>query len=173
MPARTAAHPTHPPAETSDGVAEVEAALTRMMRQAARPATWRKVAAASGFSLDRAEYLTLARIEEASSTGPVRLTDLAEAMGLDISTVSRQVRSVADAGLVERTCDPRDQRASRLALTTSGRSTLARARRASQEAMSKLLVTWSIDDRRTLARLVDRLVEQIAAMGNSDPGPTR
>ncbi|MHB1925017.1 MAG: MarR family transcriptional regulator, partial [Acidimicrobiales bacterium] len=71
------------------------------------------------------------------------------------------------------TCDPRDQRASRLALTTSGRSTLARARRASQEAMSKLLVTWSIDDRRTLARLVDRLVEQIAAMGNSDPGPAR
>ena len=173
MHSKTAGQPTHAPEGSSDGVAEVEAALTRMMRQAARPATWKKVAAASGFGLDRAEYLTLARIEEASAAGPVRLTDLAEAMGIDISTVSRQVRSVADAGLVERTCDPRDQRASRLRLTPAGRSTLSRARRTSQEAMSKLLVTWSVADRRTLAELLDRLVEQIAAMGSADPGPVR
>ncbi|MHB1444359.1 MAG: MarR family winged helix-turn-helix transcriptional regulator [Acidimicrobiales bacterium] len=173
MPSKTAGQPTPAPEGSADGVAEAEAALTRMMRQAARPATWRKVMAAGGFSLDRAEYLTLARIEEASAAGPVRLTDLAEAMGIDISTASRQVRSVAEAGLVERTCDPQDQRASRLRLTPAGRSTLARARRASQEAMSKLLITWSVADRRTLARLLDRLVEQLAAMGTADPGPLR
>jgi DNA-binding MarR family transcriptional regulator len=118
---------------------------------------------AAGLSLDRSGYVTLARIEEAAAAGPVRLTDLAEATGFDISTVSRQVRAVTEAGLVERTCDPADQRASHLRLTPAGKDTLDRARRASQEAMAELLCSWSVNERRTLARLLERLVGQIAA----------
>src|SRR5579875_1219901 len=101
-----------PDSAATDGVAEVERVLTRLIRQANRPSWWRRLATAGGVSLERVEYATLARIEEASGRGGARLTDLAEAMGLDISTVSRQVRTVEAAGLVERRCDPVDQRAS-------------------------------------------------------------
>lgn len=156
-----------------DGVVEAEAALTRMMRQAARPSMWRKLAAAGGLSLDRAAYLTLVRIEEADPDAGARLTSLAEAMGIDISTVSRQVRAVELAGLVERTCDPSDHRASRLRLTPLGRSTVDRARQVSQAAMRQLLESWTIEERRTLAGLVERLVDQMAAFAPVEMAASR
>ena len=167
MPSPPAAPTAHLP-RSDDGTAAVEAALIRMLRQAGRPATWRRVALAAGLSLDRSGYVTLARIEEAAAAGPVRLTDLAEATGFDISTVSRQVRAVTEAGLVERRCDPADQRASHLRLTPAGQATLDRARQASQEAMAELLASWTVDERRNLADLLDRLVGQIAASGNQE-----
>lgn len=163
MPLSSTASPPPAPAPDDAGIVEVEAALTKMIRQAARPATWRRMAHAAGLGLDRSGYITLARIEEAAATGPVRLTDLAEATGFDISTVSRQVRTVTEAGLVDRSCDPADQRAHHLRLTPAGQDTLDRARRASQESLSEMLASWSVKERQTLARLLDRLVGQIAA----------
>jgi DNA-binding MarR family transcriptional regulator len=50
--------------------------------------------------------------------------ELAERTGLDPSTVSRAVGSLVDLGLVERQADPRDGRASVLALTDAGRTAL-------------------------------------------------
>ena len=158
--------PTSPPlapAPDDAGVVEVEAALTKMIRLSARPATWRRMAQTAGLGLDRSGYITLARIEEAAASGPVRLTDLAEATGFDISTVSRQVRAVIETGLVERSCDPSDQRAHHLRLTPAGQETLDRARRASQESLAEMLASWSVKERQTLARLLHRLIGQIAA----------
>lgn len=163
MPLSQTAAPPRAPSPEDEGIVEVEAALTKMIRQSARPATWRRMAQSAGLGLDRSGYITLARIEEAAANGPVRLTDLAEATGFDISTVSRQVRAVTEAGLVERSCDPSDQRASHLRLTPAGKATLDRARKASQDALSEMLSTWSVKERQTLARLLDRLVGQIAA----------
>ena len=50
---------------------------------------------------------------------PVRPTDLAASMGLDISTVSRHLAQLHRAGLVERTPDPDDRRAQRVQLSPS------------------------------------------------------
>lgn len=145
---------------------EAERALTTLMRHAARPSLWRRLAAASGVFLDRVEYSTLVRIEEAGAGGTARLTDLAELMGLDLSTVSRQVRNLEQAGLVRRSCDAQDQRVSRLHLTGAGQDTLNRARSARQDAMRKLLGAWTPEDRSALAALMGRLVRDMAAMAS-------
>jgi DNA-binding MarR family transcriptional regulator len=128
-----------------------------------RPAFYRWLGGAGGVHLDRADYGVLVRIDEAAA--PVRMTDLAESLGIDISTVSRNVRGLERAGLVQRTGDPADQRASRLSLSDEGQDVLCRVRRTRQEAMRNLLADWSETDRALLARLVSRLSDDMDALG--------
>lgn len=146
----------------ADPVAAVEHAMTRLMRQANRPAVYRTLLADAGFPMDRADYGVLVRIGEAAA--PVRLTDLAEVLGVDISTASRQVRDLERAGLVERSGDPDDQRASRLRLSAPGEDALNRVRAARQHATRNLLEGWSRDDQLRLARLVGRLAERMEGL---------
>jgi DNA-binding MarR family transcriptional regulator len=139
-------------------VVVVEHALTRFMRQATRPAVGKWLSDVGGVSLDRADYVALVRIDEAE---PVRLTELAEILGIDLSAVSRQVRDLVESKLVERSKDAFDQRASQLRLTNEGRALLGRVRLARQEAMRRLLAGWSESDQRDLARLVARLASDM------------
>ena len=148
--------------DTDDALAELERALTRLVRQMTRPAFYRWLAAAGGVHLDRADYGVLVRIDEAA---PVRMTDLAESLGIDISTVSRNVRGLERAGLVQRTGDPADQRASRLSLSDEGQDMLRRVRSTRQDAMRHLLADWTETDRALLARLVARLSDDMDALG--------
>lgn len=143
---------------SEDPLAELERALTRLLRQMTRPAFYRRLAAAGGVHLDRADYGVLVRIDEAA---PVRLTDLAESLGIDISTVSRRVRDLERTGLLARTVDPCDQRASRLSLSPEGQDILTRVRRTRRQAMRGLLADWSETDRADLARLISRLAEDM------------
>jgi DNA-binding MarR family transcriptional regulator len=145
-----------------DALVEVERALTRLLRQMTRPAFYRWLAAAGGVHLDRADYGVLVRIDEAA---PVRMTDLAESLGIDISTVSRHVRGLERSGLVQRTGDPDDQRASRLSLSEEGQDVLRRVRRTRQEAMRRLLAEWSEADRAQLAQLIVRLSDEMDSLG--------
>ncbi len=146
------------PEAVPDPVAAVEHAITHLMRQATRPAVAKWLAAIGGVSLDRSDYVALARIEQAA---PLRPTELAEALGVDLSTVSRQVRDLVQSGLVERSDDPVDQRACRLRLTGEGLALLARVRQARQAAMRRLLADWTESDQLTLARLVGRLADDM------------
>ena len=150
-----------PRSRTSDPLAELERGLTRLLRQMTRPAFYRWLAAAGGVHLDRADYGVLVWIAEAA---PVRLTDLAESLGVDISTVSRRVRDLERAGLVRRSGDPADQRAFRLSLTAEGEDILGRVRRTRQEAMRRLLAGWSEGDRAQLACLLGCLSDEMEAL---------
>jgi DNA-binding MarR family transcriptional regulator len=71
--------------------------------------------------------------------------------------VSRQVAHLVDLGYVERRPDPADRRAYHLALTEAGARALETRRRARDEHLAHLTRNWTDDDRRTLARLLDRL----------------
>ena len=148
--------------DTGGLLAEVERAITRMMRQATRPAFYRALMAAAGTQLDRAEYAVMLRIAEGA---PLRVTQLADVLGIDISTVSRQVRELEKGGLVERSGDPDDQRASQLRLTDEGQHVLNRVLAARQESMRNLLDGWSREDQVRLTRLVGRLADRMEMVG--------
>ena len=62
--------------------------------------------------------------------GPLRVSALAEALGLDTSTASRHVRQLEDGGYLDRTGDPGDRRAFQVRLTRRGRAALDQAMRA-------------------------------------------
>jgi len=140
-------------------IEEIEHALTRIVRMAHLPRLHERLAAASGVDLERTAYPILARVGD---EGVIRLTDLSAAMGLDTSTVSRQVQHLTAKGLVERTPDPDDGRASVLSLTRAGRDALARIRAVRRDLLDSVFEGWTQKDQRDLARLLGRLTSAFA-----------
>ena len=136
----------------------IEQALTRLIRRGNQPRVHERLAARAGVTLDRAAYAALCRVHEA---GPLRLSELAARMGVDASTASRQVQQLERAGLVGRVGDPADRRASLLELTAEGDRVLARMRQARRDRLAQVLEGWSRADRRTLAAMLSRLVDDL------------
>lgn len=136
----------------------MEAALLALVRHARLTPVHERVSAETGVRLDRAGYLTLARI---SDHEPVKLSVLAERLGVDRSTASRQVQYLRESGLVDAEADPRDGRAAFLTLSRGGRAVLSRIREDRHHAYEKAMAGWSEADRSALASLLSRLVEDL------------
>jgi len=95
-----------------------------------------------------------------------RITELAECSRLDISTVSRHVKSLEEAGHIIRIEDPDDRRVSRLLITEQGRALYDAAMAARSAALDRGLSTWSEQERRTLARLITKLAGSLGTRGD-------
>jgi DNA-binding MarR family transcriptional regulator len=137
---------------------DIEHALTRLIRRGNQPRVHERLAARAGVPLDRAAYAALCRVHEA---GPLRLSELAARMGVDASTASRQVQQLERTGLVGRVGDPADRRASLLELTAEGDRVLAKMRQARRASLAQVLGGWSRADRRKLATVLTRLVDDL------------
>ncbi len=110
---------------------------------------------ACGRPLERAAYGVLARI--VSGEPAARLSALAADLCVDLSTVSRQVAALEAAGLVRRTPDPTDRRASLIEATETGAEVFARNREKWLGALRGLLADWTLAERQEFARLFARL----------------
>ncbi len=93
--------------------------------------------------------------------GPLRVSALAEAVGLDISTASRHVRQLEAGGLLDRTGDPDDRRAFQVRLTRRGRAALDQAMRARAGVLDRATADWPEEDRAALTTLMTRLAESL------------
>lgn len=133
--------------------AEVERALTQVARSILRLEVPRH-ALPEGASLDRAGYWLLFRI---SSSAPVRLSELADSVALDLSTVSRQMSHLVSAGLVVREPDPDDGRACLLSLSELGWTVLEAVSEARRQVLAEAVDDWSEAQRRSLAAGLVRL----------------
>ncbi|HXA28434.1 MAG TPA: MarR family transcriptional regulator [Candidatus Angelobacter sp.] len=96
--------------------------------------------------------------------GPTRLTDLADALWLDKSTVTRQIATLEAAGLAHRVPDPSDGRAALVGLTDEGRDLLSRVRQGRREGLRQTLSEWSADDVARFAALLERFNREIEAV---------
>jgi DNA-binding MarR family transcriptional regulator len=101
--------------------------------------------------VERAAYAILARLHD---TGPLRPGALAAHFHLDASTISRQVASLEQAGLITREPDAEDRRACRLRLTGHGRTVLTTTRAERRGVVRELLQSWSPEDLATFASLL-------------------
>ncbi len=149
-----------------DQIARIEAALVLLVRRANDPRGNKSINRAAGIDIERAGAVMLARVEELE---PARLSDLADAAGVDISTASRQVARLVDDGYVERSADPDDRRASAHRLTPKGRDVRERLKTARRGWFEDVLADFDTDERRLLATLLERLVEHM----QPDDGPSR
>ncbi|MEU3569876.1 MarR family transcriptional regulator [Kitasatospora sp. NPDC036755] len=104
-------------------------------------------------ALDRAAYLLLDRLER---HGPANVKALAEALGVDSSTVTRQVAPLVAAGLVGRVQDPADRRAVRLALTSHGVGRLTEVRDGRAELTRRLVADWPPEEQHAFCALLSR-----------------
>ncbi|MPQ98755.1 MarR family transcriptional regulator [Modestobacter sp. I12A-02628] len=104
--------------------------------------------------LDGAAYGLLVLLDD---SGPLRASDLVAKLGLDKSTVSRQVASLVAAGLVDRAPDPDDGRAHVLSTSPEGHRRLSEIRDARRARWEADLSDWPSSDVATLAELLGRL----------------
>ena len=104
--------------------------------------------------LDGAAYGLLVLLDDA---GPLRASDVVARLGLDKSTVSRQVASLVELGLVDRAADPDDGRAQVLSTSEEGHRRLSRLRDARRARWEADLSDWETTDVATLATLLGRL----------------
>jgi DNA-binding MarR family transcriptional regulator len=119
--------------------------------------------------LDGAAYGLLALLEDA---GPLRASDLVTRLGLDKSTVSRQISSLVDLGLVDRTADPVDGRAQVLEPSAEGSVRLSRIRDVRRARWESDLGDWPAADVATLGELLARLNRLGEAREAAEPPAT-
>jgi DNA-binding MarR family transcriptional regulator len=91
----------------------------------------------------------------------LRVSGLAEVVGVHPSTVSTQVRPLIEAGLVRSAPDPGDKRAARLSITTDGIRLCELVRERGAHNWGRVLSGWSADDLRQLAALLRRVHDDV------------
>ena len=137
---------------------ELELQLAMMARRLSKPV---RLHGPSGFTvLDRPAYQALWRIVE---EGPLRPTTLAGMLEVDLSVVSRQVRSLEDAGFVRRQTDPQDARAALVSATEAGREAFGRTKQQRTEVLDEVLAGWPEDEREVFVTLLSRFNDQLEA----------
>lgn len=117
--------------------------------------------------MDRAAFLLLHRLE---NEGPLGVKALAGAMGIDSSTVTRQVAPLVDQGLVRRVPNPDDGRAVVLALTPAGRLRLEQVRESRRGFVADLTSEWSREEREVFTVLLTRLNTTLRERNKTLPG---
>jgi DNA-binding MarR family transcriptional regulator len=147
---------------------QVEWALTRLLQWSLRGEVQRRVLEASPVQMTPALSHTLAQVVQ---DGPLRLSDLAERLAIDASTLTPRVQQLAAAGLVRRVCDPRDGRAAQLEATEVGRSAFAALHAARRRLVEQALAGLSPPQRQAVARQLASLTDRLTACPFGDEGP--
>jgi len=96
--------------------------------------------------------------------GPLRVSDVAHRLGVDLSVASRQIASLAAEGYVERREDTRDRRAQLVAVTRSGRKVLRESHRRMVAGFTRVLEGWSDEDVDALTSGLERLRDDFARL---------
>ena len=94
--------------------------------------------------------------------GPLRVSDVAQRLAIDLSVASRQVRPLIEAGYVESRPDENDARATLLSSTADGHRVLEESHRRMVDAFGHVLRDWSAEDVAALAESLERLREDFA-----------
>ena len=112
-------------------------------------------------AVERATYILLVHLVK---DGPQRAGALAESVHSDPSTISRQIAQLVKLGLVERTADPEDGRATLLAATTEGVRVFQENRRSRNERIAALIAPWDPAERTLFAELLGRFTTDFELM---------
>ncbi len=108
--------------------------------------------------LDRALFPLLVGIER---FGPIGVVDLADRIGRDYTTVSRQVAKLESLGLVERRQNPVDRRLRETVITSKGKAMTDAVDAARGRMGRAIFATWDAREMDELVRLVRKFADAI------------
>jgi DNA-binding MarR family transcriptional regulator len=141
--------------------AEIADALLAMARVMNQVRAHENLCRHAGVELDRGGAALLYKLF--ADGEDVRITELAERLGIDPPAVTRKVQQLERSGLLSRAADPEDARACRLRLSEEGRTSIERLLRAREEWIDSMLDGWPEADKREFARLLTLFASTIAA----------
>ena len=114
----------------------------------------------AGVDLDRALFPLLVIL---GIRGALGVAELADQVGRDHTTVSRQLAKLESLGLIARE-EGEDRRRRAAALTPAGKRIVKAITQARRRLLSKALATWSEKDRAALAALNRRFADALMMM---------
>ena len=145
--------------DKADHVVRFQDALQTVSRSLVQVRLHERLLRAAGVRLDRAGSALLHKL--AAGGDSLRITDLADLLGVDAPTVTRKVQQLEREGMVVRQGDPDDRRATRIRLTPQGKKTIDKVIQARRLWLNGLLSQWDEDDLSTLATLLGRFADDL------------
>lgn len=112
----------------------------------------------AGVSLDQILFPLLVAIDR---YGPVGVVELADALGRDYTTVSRQVKRLEAQGLAQKKPGTKDRRVSEVTISTQGKALTMKIAEARMTLMNQIFKEWQEDDVGNLFRLVRKYADSI------------
>ena len=112
----------------------------------------------AGVSLDRALFPLLVHLSAATA---MSVAKLAEQVGRDPSTVSRQLGKLEHLGLVRRPAAREDMRVRDAAVSKAGLRTVAAITVARRRLLGDLLRDWPPEEREVFPKLLQRLADSM------------
>jgi DNA-binding MarR family transcriptional regulator len=132
-----------------------------IVSEANRPQRDQAMIEAAGIKLDRALFSVLVMIER---LGPIGVVDLADRLGRDYTTVSRQAAKLSELGLVSRATDATDKRVRAAVITTEGKAMTDRID-ATRERLGRVIFdTWNDQDIDDFVRLTRRFADALRGL---------
>ena len=108
--------------------------------------------------------------------GPERVSNVADLIHSDVSTVSRQVTHLVKHGLLTKDVDPEDGRAQVVSLTAEGRDVIHTIHTKRAAWFQQMLTDWESEDVDTfcaqLRALADLLDQSLRSRGSASVDPT-
>lgn len=115
----------------------------------------------SNIQLDRALFPLLVQI---SRFGPIGVVELADRVGRDYTTVSRQVAKLEELGLAQRQKNAKDKRVNEAVITPAGRVMTDKIDAARTRIYGEVFQAWQESERTELARLLQKFVGDFTAL---------
>lgn len=112
----------------------------------------------AGISLDRALFPLLVLVER---LGPIGVVELADRVGRDYTTVSRQVTKLESLGLILRQESAVDRRVRESVITAKGKVMTDQVDEARERIGVSIFSTWDEGDFDNLVRLMRKFAEEI------------
>jgi DNA-binding MarR family transcriptional regulator len=120
------------------------------------PSVQSEILAKSGETLDQPSHQTLRHL---LAWGPMRPSAVSEVLGTGASHVSKIVRRLEQDGLVQRSTDPSDGRATLISLTPAGEVAARGVYELGDRMIAEVLDGWSAADVRRFTDLTERFVD--------------
>lgn len=148
---------TAEPGRLAPGHEQLVAAMADQVNRQLRALHSFKAQIARGQSeVERAMHVVLYVLAEA---GPLRVSALAERLGTDPSTTSRQTGELVKRDLLRRLPDPDDGRASLLDVTESGHEVVAAMRQRRHEHLARAVDGFSDEDLADFTVMLSRFAD--------------
>ena len=154
MPSRKKVQNTHIGAQ----LRQLHGALLEIVSAMNRPQRDEALIKAAGIPLDRALFPLLVGIER---FGPIGVVELADRVGRDYTTVSRQVAKLESLGLAERREGAADRRVREAVITRKGKAMTDRVDAARERIGRAIFETWEARDIDELVRLMRKFADAI------------
>lgn len=143
---------------SSSQVNDLHRSLIDILTSMNRPQRDDYMIRAASIRLERALFPLLIGIER---VGPIPLVELADGVGRDYTTVSRQVSKLEELGLVKREPNTVDRRIRKVAITPEGKAMTRRIDAARARIARKVFATWEPEEVESLVRLMRKFADAL------------